>query len=88
MYGIGVEERDDADNEILLVFNQSIPALTFALQPQDRIALEGEMVTLSVEPAGGVKPYAYQWQVAGRDGKWADVEGGTADMLNVGPVTK
>ena len=88
VYGIGVVERDEADNEILLVFNQSIPALTFALQPQDRIALEGETITLSVEPVGGVKPYAYQWQVAGRDGKWTDVEGGTADTLNVGPVTK
>ncbi|MDD6050259.1 MAG: hypothetical protein PUC00_03150 [Clostridiales bacterium] len=88
VHGIGVEERDDADNEILLVFNQSIPALAFALQPQDDMALEGEMVTLSVEPVGGVKPYAYQWQVAGLDGKWTDVEFGTADMLNVGPVTK
>ena len=46
------------------------------------------MVTLDVEPVGGVKPYAYQWQVAGRDGKWTDVEGGTADTLNVGPVSK
>ena len=87
VYGIGVEERDDADNEILLVFNENIPPLSFALQPQDRIALEGETIVLSVEPVGGVKPYAYQWQAAGRDGKWTDVEGGTADTLSVGPVT-
>lgn len=88
VYGIGVEERDDADNEILLVFSENIPPLSFALQPQDRIVLEGETITLSVEPAGGVKPYAYQWQVAGRDGKWTDVEGGTSDTLSVGPVTR
>ena len=88
VYGIGVEERDDADNEILLVFNENIPPLSFALQPQDRIALEGETIALSVEPTGGVKPYTYQWQVSGRDGKWTDVEGGTADTLSVGPVTR
>ena len=87
MHGIGIEERDEADNEILLVFSESIPALSFALQPQDRIALEGEMVTLSVEPAGGVQPYAYQWQVSGRNGKWTDIEGGTEDTLILGPVT-
>lgn len=88
VYGIGVEERDDADNEILLVLNENILPLMFALQPQDRIALEGETITLSVEPAGGVTPYTYQWQVAGQDGQWTDVEDGTADTLRVGPVTK
>ena len=55
------KERAYANNEFTLYFDGSDP-LRFVKQPEDVNIQEGENATFSVEAAGGVESYTYQWQ--------------------------
>ncbi len=61
--------------------------LRIVTQPQGgSMDYEGGSLTLSVEAAGGIPPYTYQWRKA-NNGKWfsfwSDVEGGTDSTVEV-----
>ena len=85
---VGRSERAYANNEFTLYLGGSDP-LRFVRQPVDVIAHEGENVSFSVEVAGGVKPYAYQWQVWDpKHNKWVDLPDFTGPTLSRKKIEK
>ena len=61
----------------------------FVTQPEDVTAQEGENVSFTVEFAGGVQPYAYQWQIWDpTQGKWVDPPGFTEPVLSRKDIEK
>ena len=82
------DERALANNEFTVYLGGSNP-LRFVSQPEDVTVQEGEDVSFSVEVAGGVQPYAYQWQVwDSRHKKWVDLPGCTNPTLSRKDVEK
>ena len=85
---VGMDERAWANNEFTVDFGGE-DALRFIGQPDDVTAQEGEDVSFTVEAAGGVKPYTYQWQVFNpRTGEWVDLPGFTGPTLNRKDIEK
>jgi len=72
---VDTEEIAWANNEFTVYLDGADP-LRFTKQPEDVTAQEGEDVSFSVEVAGGVKPYTYQWQIWDvKHQKWVDLPG-------------
>ena len=64
-------------------------ALRFVREPEDASVQEGEDVSFEVEVVGGVKPYAYQWQIWDPvHGEWVDLPGFTEPTLSRKDVEK
>ena len=82
---ISAGSRDEiayANNEFTLYLGGSDP-LRFTKQPEDVTVQEGEDVSFTVEVAGGVKPYTYQWQIWDeKHQKWVDLPGFTGPTLS------
>ena len=75
---VGREDCAFVNNEFTVYLGGS-NALRFVREPEDVTAQEGEDVAFTVEVAGGVKPYAYQWQVYNPEtGEWVDLPGFTS----------
>ena len=61
----------------------------FVTHPEDVTAQEGENVSFTVEFAGGVQPYAYQWQIWDeKHQKWVDIPGFTGPTLSRKDIEK
>jgi MYXO-CTERM domain-containing protein len=85
---ISEEECARINNEFTVYLGGGSP-LYFITQPEDVTAQEGEDVSFTVEAAGGVKPYTYQWQVFNpRTGEWVDLPGFTGPTLNRKDIEK
>ena len=85
---VGREERAYANNEFTVYLGGADP-LRFTKQPEDATVQEGEDVSFSVEVAGGVKPYRYQWQVYNpKTGKWVDLKGFTEATIDRKKIEK
>ena len=85
---VGTDERAWANNEFTVYFDGE-DVLRFEKQPEDVTVQEGEDVAFEVEVAGGVKPYAYQWQVWDeKHGKWIDLPGFTDPVLRREDIEK
>ena len=84
----GQEERAYASNEFTVYLDGADP-LRFVKQPESVTAQEGEDVSFSVEVAGGIKPYTYQWQIWDeKHQKWVDLPGFTGPVLSRGDIEK
>jgi len=82
IWAVDNEENAWANNEFTVYLN-GVDPLRFTKQPEDVTAQEGEVVSFTVEVAGGVKPYAYQWQVYNPEtGEWVDLPGFTGPNLS------
>ena len=72
---VGREDCAFVNNEFTVYLGGG-NALRFVTEPEDVTVQEGEDVAFSVEVAGGVKPYTYQWQVYNpKTGEWVDLKG-------------
>lgn len=82
------DERAYANNEFTVYLGGQDP-LRFVKQPENVTVQEGETVTFSVEVAGGVQPYQYQWQVYNpKTGKWVDLKGFTEATISRDHIEK
>ena len=85
---VGKDESAYANNEFTLYLDGNDP-LRFVKQPEDVTAQEGENVSFTVGVAGGVKPYAYQWQIWDtKHEKWVDLPGFTEPILSRKDIEK
>ena len=85
---VGRDERAYANNEFSLHLGDNNP-LRFVRQPEDVTVYVGEDVSFSVEVAGGVKPYQYQWQIwDGKNQKRVDLTKFTGPTLSRRHVEK
>ena len=84
---IGDEETEAAsfDNEVVIWLSTN--EFVIVQQPGDVTVYEKKDASFQVGVSGGRKPYTYQWQVLGRNGKWEDLEDGVYPELVLTGVT-
>ena len=84
---IGDEETEAAsfDNEVVIWLGTN--EFVIVQQPGDVTVYEKKDASFQVGVSGGRKPYTYQWQVLGRNGKWEDLEDGVYPELVLTGVT-
>lgn len=81
--GVGLEEYALSNNAFTLYLDGAPAPLIILRQPRDVTIQEGESAAFDVEVTGGVKPYAYQWQVwDAKHNKWVDIPGATGSVLS------
>ncbi len=87
---IDVENDEDVNimNNSFIVRLRNDP-LSILTHPQDAIVLEGAAAQFSVQAAGGVHPYTYQWQRRSSEtAPWHDIEGAREQTLTLEGVTQ
>ncbi len=89
---VQIDVENDEDVNIMnnsFIINLRNDPLSILTHPQDAIVLEGAAAQFSVQAAGGIYPYTYQWQRRSSEtAPWQDIEGATEQTLTLEGVTQ